>query len=116
MIVDGRAALAIVTLIYFVLALPFSIFVCLRHGFGRNSGWIYLMTFSLTRVAGSIAQLVAVASPSVSSVTAASVLSSSGFSTLLMAEIGMLQRVYVTLFPSLGGKSAPARVNYNILT
>lgn len=88
-----RGALAVVTLIFFVLAFVAALFVCLKHGFGRNGGWVFLMIFSIIRVAGSIAELVAVNDPSISSITAAAVLASSGFSTLLMAQIGFLQRL-----------------------
>ena len=91
--INDRAGLALATLIFFIFALPASFIVCRKHGFGRNSGWYFLLSFSLFRIAGSIAEIVAVNQPSTSSLTAAAVLASSGFSTLLMAQIGLLQRI-----------------------
>lgn len=91
--INDRGGLAIATLIFYVLAILASLLLCRKHGFGRNGGWIFLMIFSLIRVAGSIAELVAVNDPSVASVTAATALAGSGFSALLMAEIGVLQRL-----------------------
>ena len=112
--IDDRGGLAVATLIYFVFALPAAIFICLKHGFGRNGGFVFLMIFSITRIAGSIAQLVAVNDPSISSVTAAAVLTSSGFSTLLMAQIGLLQRINEGI-PSDKGRIPPVVFRIMIL-
>lgn len=90
-----RGGLAVAQLIFYFFALLVSIFLCHKHGFGRSAGWVFLLILSLVRIAGSIAELVAVNDPSVSSITTATVLSSAGFSTLLMAQIGMLQRLSV---------------------
>ena len=91
--INDRGILAIVTLVYFILASIPCVIICRKHGFGRNGGFVFLLTFSVTRIAGSIAQIIAVNDPSVGAIIAAAVLTGSGFSTLLMAQIGILQRM-----------------------
>ena len=91
--IGDRGGLAIAELIFYVPALVMSIVVASKHGFGRSAGWYFLIILSVSRIAGQIAQLVAVNQPTNESAqVAAAVLSSVGFSTLLAAQIGLLKR------------------------
>ena len=91
--IGDRGGLAIAELIFYIPALAISVMVALKHGFGRSAGWFFLVVLSVSRIAGGIAQLVAVNQPTNESAQiAADVLSSIGFSTLLAAQIGLLKR------------------------
>lgn len=93
--IGARGALAIAELIFYVPALGVSIFVASKHGFGRSAGWIFLVLLSLARIGGGISELIALNSTSTDAFTTAAILSSIGFSTLLMAQLGMQKRLSV---------------------
>jgi len=85
---------SIVELIGYIPAFIFSIFLCIRHGFGPNKGWIFLLIFSLIRIVGASLELATISNPtSISLVTAAVTLSSIGLSPLLLTSLGLLYRV-----------------------
>jgi hypothetical protein len=86
-------AIAIWSLVYYVLSLPLGLYVSFRHGFGKNSGWIFLVIFAIIRIIGSAAQLATINSTSETPITIAGVMSALGLSPLLLASIGFLSRV-----------------------
>jgi hypothetical protein len=88
--VDG---VAIWRLIYYTLCLVASIKISWRHGFGKNSGWIYLAILSVIRIIGSSAQLATITSTSSTTETIAIITSFLGLSPLLLASLGLLSRV-----------------------
>lgn len=88
-----RGKLAIAELVFYTPALFLAIIVTSRHGFGKQSGWVYLALLALIRVVGSILELVVMSKASVGLVVAATILSGIGLSPLLLAMLGLLQRV-----------------------
>jgi uncharacterized membrane protein SirB2 len=87
--------LSIVELIFYTPACLFSIFLCLRHGFGMNKGWVFLLIFSLIRIAGASVQLATIGSPtSIPLLTTAALLASIGLSPLLLTVQGLQFRVW----------------------
>jgi hypothetical protein len=87
--------IAIWKLIYYAPALVASIWVSWRHGFAKNSGWIFLAIFSLIRIINSGAQIATISSQSTTPETIALVTGFLGLSPLLLASLGILARVYV---------------------
>jgi hypothetical protein len=86
--------LSIVELIFYTPACLFSIFLCLRHGFGMNKGWVFLLIFSLIRIAGASVQLATIGCPtSIPLLTTAALLASIGLSPLLLTVMGLQFRV-----------------------
>ena len=94
MTVGDRGGLAIAEIIFYVVALPISVAVALKHGFGRSAGWFFLIALSCSRLGGAIAELVAINTLTASAFTAAAILSNVGFSTLLAAQLGILKRLH----------------------
>jgi hypothetical protein len=90
---DKYGKLAIVVLVYFVLALPVAIFVCMRQGFGRHAGWFYLLSLTLVRIVGAILRIVADTKPSTGVIIAAFVFQSIGLIPLILCLVGMVKRV-----------------------
>jgi hypothetical protein len=85
--------LSIAVLVYYLLALPVSAWICIRHGFGRHAGWFYLMTMSVVRIVGACLRIAADEHPSEGLYIGAAVLSSIGLAPLLLALMGMIKRV-----------------------
>jgi hypothetical protein len=83
-------------LIFYTFALGGSILVSWRHGFGKNSGWIYLTFFSTLRVINSSAELATISASDNSKAESVAVVTSfMGLSLLLLAALGLLSRMYV---------------------
>ena len=93
MTVGDRGGLAIVELIFYAVALPISVMVAIKHGFGRSAGWVLLVPLSCARIGGAIAELVAINTSSPRAFTAAAILANVGFSMLVIAQLGLLQRL-----------------------
>ncbi|RFU27611.1 hypothetical protein B7463_g8732, partial [Scytalidium lignicola] len=99
MAADARAASSIVELGVFLPTLFLSIWISIRHGFGLNSGWIYLVILSLIRIVDSACQLATNKYPtSIGLHVTVSILNSVGLSPLLLTASGLLSRV--NRFPS----------------
>jgi len=90
---DQYAKLQIAVLVYFVLALPVAIFVCIRQGFGRHAGWLYLLSLTVIRIIGAILRIVAENKPSLGIYIAASIFSAIGLIPLLLCLMGLVKRV-----------------------
>ena len=94
MAVGDRGGLSIAVLIFYTFALPISIFVANKHGFGRSAGWFFLIALSCSRLGGAIAELVAVNVQTESAFIASAVLANVGFSTLMAAQLGLMKRLH----------------------
>ena len=92
---EPREGLSIANLVFYIPCLFIAAWVSFRHGFSRQSGWIFIFLLSIIRIVGSICQIVSVSSPGESIDEAWIILSSVGLSPLLLAMLGMLVRVYV---------------------
>lgn len=96
MTLNKQAGLSIIELILYTPCLPFAFFVCKRHGFGRNSGFIFTLTLCLIRIVGASCQLINTSAHSTGLFTAVLILQSLGLSQLIFATLGLLSRWYVT--------------------
>jgi len=67
--------------------------VCLRHGFKRTSGWIFILILSVIRIAGAICQLLTYDNPTEGLIKATLILDSVGIAPLLLAVLGVLSRL-----------------------
>ncbi|KAK6193000.1 kti12, chromatin associated [Pestalotiopsis sp. IQ-011] len=102
---------SIAELVIYLPALFVAIFLCVRHGFGRSSGWLYLIIFSLARIIGPSMQLATISQPrNYSLYIGAATLQSIGLSPLILVELGLLSRALSSI-----RKSVQTRVNENML-
>jgi hypothetical protein len=90
---DNHGYVSIVELIVYIPCLILGFIVCLRQGFKRTSGWIFVLILSVVRIAGSICQLLTYSSPTVGLIKATLILDSIGIAPLLLAVLGVLSRL-----------------------
>ncbi|KAG8532313.1 uncharacterized protein KY384_003954 [Bacidia gigantensis] len=91
---QSREAVAIAELVIYIPLLILATYVNIRQGFSRQLGYLYLMIFCILRLGGAALTIVAVNNPTSKTDAAwASVLGSIGLSPLLLAEMGMLDRI-----------------------
>jgi hypothetical protein len=89
-----KGGIAIGEIIVYVPALAIAILLTIRHGFGRNSGWIFLIIFTLIRILGACFQLALDNDSNNQSIqTGAAILSTVGLSPLELCALGLLSRV-----------------------
>jgi hypothetical protein len=93
--VSYRESIAIFQVAFYVPASLGGLVLCLRQGFGKGSGWVLLITFSLLRLIGAILEIVSVDHPTKQVITGAIVCISIGLSPLTLMCLGLMQRVYV---------------------
>ena len=87
-------SLDIAELAIFSPLLLLTLIVIYRHGFHRQSGWIYLSIFCLIRIIGGALGIAAEKNPSnVSDLEWSAILGSIGISPLLLASLGLLKRM-----------------------
>jgi hypothetical protein len=86
--------ISIAQIVLFSPALIIGILLCLRHGFGRASGWLLLVIFSLARLIGASLQLATIADPNnISLYFGALTLQNIGISPLCAMLLAMINRV-----------------------
>lgn len=90
---QNREILDIIDLIYFAPALGLTIWICVKHGFGRQLGWFYLIILSLLRLIAGSTGIVNAHSPSRSATQATTVTYSVGLAPLILALMGILKRL-----------------------
>jgi hypothetical protein len=88
-----HSKLATAIIVYYVLALPFAVWLCTRHGFGRHAGWFYLLSMDIVRLIGGCITIAAYAHPSTGLFIAAGIFNSIGFVPLILTLMGMMKRV-----------------------
>jgi hypothetical protein len=89
-----REAIAIVELIVYIPALLTTLAVLFKHGFQKQLGWIYLLIFTIVRIAGAVFEILHNSNKSNNTYTEwAFILQSVGISPLLLASFGLLKRV-----------------------
>lgn len=92
--IDYRDGIAIGELVVYFPALAIAVLLAVRHGFGRSSGWFFLIVFALVRIIGSCFQLATINNPtSISLYTGAAVLQTIGLSPLELTSLGLLSRI-----------------------
>ena len=95
MTLTDQGRLAIVEILFYVLALPFALYVCFKHGFGRSLGFFYLVLLAVIRIAGNGITIYSesASDPSTGLVTTGIILASVGLSPLLNALVALIKRV-----------------------
>ncbi|KIM84628.1 hypothetical protein PILCRDRAFT_818206 [Piloderma croceum F 1598] len=92
---NDHGKLGAATIPFYVPILIISFVLVLRHGFTRDSGWIFVFIFSIVRILGGAlliaAQLVRPGNTNL--YVAASILEAAGLSPLLLATLGFLRTV-----------------------
>ncbi|KZT33624.1 hypothetical protein SISSUDRAFT_1027488 [Sistotremastrum suecicum HHB10207 ss-3] len=90
--ITTRGIVSIVQIIVYLPLIALALILVFRHGFSRESGWIFLAIFSLIRIVGAALILILEneSSPSSNLVTASSIVVSIGLTPLLFAVMGFL--------------------------
>jgi hypothetical protein len=97
-------------IICYTPCLVIAVYLMFRHGFGKAAGWYFLVMFSLARILGAAFQLATINNPtSVQLHTGAAILTSVGFSALLLATLGLLSRL-ITSIESTGKNMVATRI------
>ncbi|KAJ2994346.1 hypothetical protein NUW58_g1581 [Xylaria curta] len=90
--------ISIAQIIVFIPFLAVSIFLCVRHGFGQNAGWLFLVFFSLERIIGASLQLATIAQPdNIGLVLGVLTLQSVGLSDFIITLLALLNRALETM-------------------
>ena len=100
-----RGAIAVLQLAVFAPCFPLAVFLGFRHGFGRSSGWYFLIVFTLLRIIGAVLYLIDEYHPSQNLLVGALVCSLIGISPLTLLCVGLLSRVYDVGYPLIGCKA-----------
>ncbi|ELR05241.1 hypothetical protein VC83_05635 [Pseudogymnoascus destructans] len=88
-----RNGISIALLVLYAPLLLLGAFLSKRHGFGRSSGWIFLVIFCTLRLLSAAINLALINSPTSTSLHIAnSITNSLGLSPLLLASLGLLNR------------------------
>ncbi|KAG9228286.1 hypothetical protein BJ875DRAFT_389701 [Amylocarpus encephaloides] len=89
-----REAIAIIELIVYIPTLLTVLIVLFRHGLQKQLGWIYLLIFTIVRLAGAVFEILHNKTPSNHTYTEWSlILQSVGISPLLLSSLGLLKRL-----------------------
>ncbi|OTB08400.1 hypothetical protein M426DRAFT_7716 [Hypoxylon sp. CI-4A] len=93
MALTERNNIAIAQIVIFTPSLFIAIWLAIRHGFGRNSGWFYLILFSLVRIIGGGLQLSTINDPTNLGVQiGAATLQNIGLSPLILIQLALIGR------------------------
>lgn len=84
---------AIAKLAFYGVAFPLTVWVSLRHGLNRSSGWIFLSIFSVLRIISASAQIATISHDSQTTEEVAMITGFIGLSPLLLATLGLLSRL-----------------------
>jgi hypothetical protein len=85
--------ISIAQIAVYLPSLVIAVFLAVRHGFGRNAGWLYLVIFSLVRIVGSALSLATISDPkNISLYIGALTLQNIGLSPLILVQVGLLGR------------------------
>lgn len=92
--ISPSESLSIAELAIYPVILLANIFVLVRHGLNRQSGWIFLAIFCLIRIIGAGFGVAAGKKPDdVNDIEWSAILGSIGISPLLLATMGLLKRM-----------------------
>lgn len=92
--ISAPEAIAIAELCVYTPIFLLTSVVLFRHGFKRQSGWIYLAVFCAVRIAGAIFKIESTKNPrNKTDLEWSAILQSVGLSPLLLASLGLLKRV-----------------------
>ncbi|KAI2626601.1 hypothetical protein GGR54DRAFT_591635 [Hypoxylon sp. NC1633] len=98
MALTERNNISIAQIVVFAPALLVATWLAVRHGFGRNAGWLYMILFSLARIIGAALQLATISDPTNTGLyIGALTLQSIGLSPLIMVQLSLIGRALGTL-------------------
>ncbi|TVY46469.1 hypothetical protein LOCC1_G003016 [Lachnellula occidentalis] len=101
MTLSYRNGVSIGEIVVYIPALAIALFLCIKHGFGRSSGWYFMIVLSLARIIGAAMELATISSPtSVALYTGSAILTNVGFSPLVLATLGLLSRLIESIHKS----------------
>lgn len=93
MTLSERNNISIAQIVIYAPSLLIAIWLALRHGFGRNAGWFFLIVFSLARIIGASLQLATIADPTNLSLhIGAATLQNVGLTPLIMVQVSLVGR------------------------
>ena len=102
MTIGYRQGVSVAVLIFYIPALAVAIFLSIRHGFSRASGWRFMIVFTLARVLGSCFELATISQPrNYSLYIGYATLINIALSPLEMVGFGLLSRVITVSFSPL---------------
>ncbi|KAI1762528.1 hypothetical protein GGR53DRAFT_417523 [Hypoxylon sp. FL1150] len=85
--------ISIAQIVIFTPSLFLAILLSIRHGFGRSSGWLFLIIFSLARLIGAALQLATISDPTnIGLHIGAITLQNIGLSPLIMVQLALIGR------------------------
>lgn len=89
-----RDGVAIGTVVVYLPILILAIILAIRHGFGRSSGWLFLIIFALIRIVGSCFEMATINDRSNTSLyIGVAILQNIGLSPLELISMGLLSRI-----------------------
>ncbi|XXG96584.1 hypothetical protein Hte_002871 [Hypoxylon texense] len=98
MALTEQSNISIAQIVIFVPSLFLALVLAIRHGFGRSSGWFYLIAFSLARIIGASLQLATISDPTnIGLHVGAATLQNIGLSPLIMVMLGLIGRALGTI-------------------
>ncbi|KAI1433988.1 hypothetical protein GGR50DRAFT_695616 [Xylaria sp. CBS 124048] len=94
MALTERNGVSIAQIVIFIPFLIIAVLLCIRLGFRRSAGWLFLVLFSLVRITGASMQLATIANPKNTTLWIVSIiLQTVGLSSLLAVLVALLSRV-----------------------
>jgi len=91
---DYRNGVSIAEIVVYIPALTLAIYLAVKHGIGKSSGWMYLIIICLARIIGAGMQLATINDPTNYSLyIGSSILNNVGFTPLELACLGFLSRL-----------------------
>ncbi|KAF1937187.1 hypothetical protein EJ02DRAFT_458942 [Clathrospora elynae] len=88
----ARDIVAAIEIAVYIPAAILAVIICVRHGFNRSSGWIYMLILCIVRIAGAVCQFLSRQDHSNGLIEAKIIIDSIGLSPLLLATLGLLSR------------------------
>ncbi|KAI1082378.1 hypothetical protein F5B20DRAFT_34761 [Whalleya microplaca] len=85
--------ISIAEIVIYIPALFIGIWLSIRHGIGRNAGWLFMIIFSLLRIIGAALQLATISDPiNVRLYIGSAVCQNVGLSPLFLVQLALLSR------------------------
>lgn len=98
MALTEKSGISVAEICVYSPSLIIAVFLCVRHGFGRSSGWLYLIIFSLARLIGASLQLATISDPTnISLYIGSATLNNVGLSPLILIQLGLLSRALTSI-------------------
>lgn len=89
---------SIAEIVIYSFALVIGVVLSLRHGFGRNAGWLYLILFSIIRILGAAFNLATINDPSnINLYIGEAILQNIGISPLVLVLLALVGRVHASI-------------------